>query len=93
MTILLLWLIAFVLIVYFANKRWDSGVSQGLDKMLPSALKTHGENRYLWIGALAILGATTLVRPVEILLVGILLALIGLVVMKLASWASNNISH
>ncbi|MCC5901078.1 MAG: hypothetical protein JJT87_03970 [Halomonas sp.] len=93
MTVFLLWIIAFVLIGYFANKRWESGVSQGLDKMLPDVLKTHGENRYVWIGALAILGATTLVRPVDILLVVILLAIIGLIVMKLANWASNKVTH
>lgn len=92
MTILLLWIIAFVLIAYFAHKRWDSGVSQGLDKMLPSVLKSHGENRYLWVGALAVLGATALVRPVEVLLVAILLAVIGLVIVKLAGWASS-MSH
>lgn len=92
MTILLLWIIAFVLIAYFANKRWNSGVSQGLDKMLPGVLKSHGENRYLWVGALAVLGATTLVRPVDVLLVAILLAVIGLVIAKLAGWASS-MSH
>lgn len=93
MTVFVLWVIAFVLIAYFANKRWDNGVSQGLDKMLPDVLKTHGDNRHLWIGALAILGATTLVRPVDILLVVVLLAIIGLVVMKLASWASSKTTH
>ena len=40
MTIFLIWVIAFVLIAYFANKRWENGVSQGLDKMLPSVLKS-----------------------------------------------------
>ncbi|WP_083002159.1 hypothetical protein [Halomonas sp. GT] len=93
MTIFLIWVIAFVLIAYFANKRWDSSVSQGLDKMLPEVLKTHGDNRYLWVAALAVLGATTLVRPVDILLVVILLAIIGLIVAKLASWASNKVTH
>ncbi len=92
MTIFLIWLIAFVLIAYFADQRWNRGVSRGLDRMLPNVLKSHGENRYLWVAALAVLGATALVRPVEILLVFILLALIGLVVMKLADWASS-MSH
>lgn len=77
MTILIIWLIAFVLIAYFVNQRWNSGVSQGLDKMLPSVLKSHGNNRYMWVIALAVLGATALVRPVDMLLVFILLALIG----------------
>ena len=56
MTIFFIWVIAFVLIAYFANKRWESGVSQGLDKMLPEVLKSHGDNRYLWVAALAVLG-------------------------------------
>ncbi|GED44542.1 hypothetical protein HME01_03940 [Vreelandella aquamarina] len=93
MTIFFIWVIAFVLIAYFANKRWESGVSQGLDKMLPSVLKSHGDNRYLWVVALAVLGATTLIRPVDVLLVAILLAVIALVVMKLANWASSKVAH
>ncbi|SDN58752.1 hypothetical protein [Vreelandella arcis] len=88
MTVLLIWLVALVLIGYFVNQRWET-VSAGLDKMLPAALKTHGDNRWLWVGALAVLGATTLVRPVDILLVGILLAIIGFVVFKLINWASS----
>lgn len=93
MTIFLIWVIAFVLIAYFANKRWDSGVSQGLDKVLPGVLKSNGDNRYLWVAALAVLGATTLIRPVDVLLVTILLAIIGLIIMKLANWASSNVAH
>jgi hypothetical protein len=93
MTIFVIWVIAFVLILYFANKRWDNGVSRGLDKVLPGVMKSHGENRALWVGALAVLGATTLVRPIDVLLVGILLAIIGLIVGKLASLAAGKASH
>lgn len=93
MTIFFIWLIAFVLIAYFANQRWNSGVSQGLDKLLPSVLKTHGDNRYLWVISLAVLGATTLVRPVDILLVAILLALFGFLTMKLVNWAGSKTNH
>ncbi|MBE0464472.1 MAG: hypothetical protein ACTIDY_12440 [Halomonadaceae bacterium] len=89
MTTFLIWLIAFGVIAYFVNQKWHSGVSCGLDRMLPSVMKSHGSNRYLWVGTLAVLGATTLVRPVEVLLVAILLVIIGLVVMKLAEWASS----
>ncbi|UYG00960.1 MULTISPECIES: hypothetical protein [unclassified Halomonas] len=91
-TVMILWVIAFVLIAYFAYKGWDNGVSEGLDKVLPAALKSRGESRYVWIIALAVLGATALINPVEILLVAILLALIGLAVVKLANWASG-LSH
>lgn len=93
MTIFVIWVIAFFLILYFANKRWDSGVSRGLDKVLPEVLKTHGENRMLWVGALAVMGATTLVRPVDILLVVILLAIIGLIVAKIARLAAGKAEH
>ncbi|HAA46002.1 MAG: hypothetical protein XD36_0370 [Halomonas sp. 54_146] len=93
MTIFLIWVVAFVLIAYFANKRWESGFSQGLDKMLPSVMKSHGDNRYMWVAAVAVLGATTLIRPVDVLLVVILLALIGLAVFKLANWASSKATH
>ena len=92
MTIFLIWLIAFGLIAYFVDQRWSRGVSQGLDRCLPNVLKSHGENRYLWVATLAVLGATTLVFPVEMLLVVILLVLIGLLVVKLANWASS-LSH
>ncbi|MBT2773577.1 hypothetical protein J7J47_15220 [Halomonas sp. ISL-60] len=91
MTILIIWLIAFCLIAYFANQRWNSGFSQGLDKVLPGFLKTHGDNRYLWVITLAVLGATTLVKPVDMLLVVILLALIGWAVMALVNWAGSKV--
>lgn len=93
MTILIIWLIAFCLIAYFTYQRWDSGVSQGLDKVLPGFLKSHGENRYLWVFALAVLGATTLVKPVDMLLVVILLGLIGWGVMALVNWVGSKANH
>ena len=93
MTILIIWLIAFGLIAYFVNQRWNSGVSQGLDKILPSILKSHGNNRYMWVIVLAVLGATTLVQPVEMLLVVLLLGLIGWAVMALVNWAGNKSHH
>lgn len=89
MTILIIWLVAFCLIAYFAYQRWNSGVSQGLDKVLPGFLKSHGDNCYLWVITLAVLGATTLVKPVDMLLVVILLGLIGWAVMALVNWAGN----
>lgn len=93
MTVLLIWVIAFALILYFAYQRWNSGLSQGLDKCLPAALKSHGDNREVWIVALAVLGATALVRPVEILLVAILLGLFALVLTKVINVANSTIKH
>ncbi|MDN6179793.1 MAG: hypothetical protein L0I84_02120 [Halomonas subglaciescola] len=92
MTIFVIWVIAFALIFYFANKRWNAGVSQGVDKMLTAMLKSHGKNRYIWVAAIAVLGATALVRPVNVLFVVILLAIIALVVAKVASVVSHKVS-
>lgn len=89
MTVLIIWLIAFVLIAYFVHQGWNTGVSQGLDKVLPGFLKSHGDNRYLWVVTLAILGATTLVQPVEMLLVVILMALIGWAIIAMANWTTK----
>lgn len=93
MTIPLIWLIAFVVIFYLTYTRWHKGMSQGVDKLLPGILKSNGENRLLWCGVLAVLGATTLVNPVEMLLVAILLGIIGLVVVKLVGWAGDRFRH
>ncbi|SHM38983.1 hypothetical protein [Vreelandella subglaciescola] len=92
MTIFVIWVIAFAVIFYLANKRWNDGVSQGVDKMLTAMLKSHGKNRYIWVAAIAVLGATALVRPVDVLLVVILLAIIALVVAKVASVVTNKVS-
>lgn len=92
MTIFVIWVIAFAVIFYFANKRWNDGVSQGVDKMLTAMLKSHGKNRYIWVAAIAVLGATALVRPVDVLLVIILLTIIALVVAKVASIVTKKVS-
>jgi len=85
-----LWLIAFAAILFLTFKRWDS-VSPALDRALPDVLKSRGDNRTLWGLSLAILGATVLVRPVDILLTVVLAVIIGLVGWKLASWAMNKV--
>ncbi|MBE0487689.1 MAG: hypothetical protein IBX53_01305 [Halomonas sp.] len=90
MTQVVIWLIAFVAILFLTINRWSS-VSPALDRVLPELLKSHGDNRTLWGLALAVLGATVLVRPVEILLTVLLIVIIGLVGWKLAGWAMNKV--
>lgn len=93
MTEIVIWLIAFAAILVFSMLRWDS-VSPGLDRVLPGPLKSRGDNAVVWSLALAVLGATTLVRPVDILLTVILITIVGLVIAKLASLASGKLdSH
>ena len=92
MTEIVLWLIAFALILYFSIKMWETKVSAGLNKVVPRVIKNGDDNRWIWSLALAVLGATTLVRPIEILLTLILLGIVGLIAWKVTSWAMSNVN-
>ena len=89
MTEIVIWLIAFALILFFSVRRWESSVSPGLDRVLPRLIKHDDDNRAVWSLALAILGATTLVRPVDILMIAILIGIVALVASKLTGWAMS----
>lgn len=89
MTEIVIWLLAFVLILFFSLKGWETSVSAGLDKVLPRAIKHDDDNRVVWSLALAILGATALVRPVDILLIAILLGILAVIARKLSAWAMD----
>ncbi|MGJ7457247.1 hypothetical protein ACR80S_07475 [Halomonas sp. MA07-2] len=90
MTQVVIWLIAFVAILFLTINRWNN-VSPALDRALPDLLKSHGDNRTLWGLAIAVLGATVLVRPVDILLTVLLIVIIGLIGWKLGGWAMNKV--
>lgn len=92
MTEIVLWLIAFALILYYSIKMWETKVSAGLNKVMPRVIKNGDENRWVWSLALATLGATTLVRPIDILLTVILLVIAGLIAWKVTSWAMSNVN-
>ncbi|ERS89023.1 hypothetical protein [Halomonas sp. PBN3] len=85
-----IWLIAFAAILALALKRWPS-LSASLDCLLPRAMKTDGDNALVWSLALAVLGATTIVRPVDVLLTAILLGVLALVAVKLGGWAMDKV--
>lgn len=88
MTIAIIWLVAFAFFLYIFLKRWDVSVSGMLDKLLPAAMRSE-DDRFVLAPALAVVLATAIVSPVEMLLVFILLALIALVVTKLIQWGMN----
>lgn len=90
MTQVVIWLIAFAAILAFTYKRWET-VSPSLDRALPELLKSHGDNRDVWALSLAVLGATVLVRPVDILLTVVLIVIIALIGIKVAGWAMNKV--
>nr|WP_298250203.1 hypothetical protein [uncultured Halomonas sp.] len=90
MTEVVIWLIAFAAILVLSLKRWPS-LSASLDGMLPQPMKTGGDNSVVWSLALAVLGATTLVRPVDVLMTVIVLCILALVAVKLGGWAMNKV--
>ncbi|MCE8001317.1 hypothetical protein [Billgrantia ethanolica] len=87
MTEIVIWLIAFALILFFSIKLWEASVSAALNKVVPSVIKSDDGNRWVWGVALAVLGATTLVRPIDMLLTLIVIALLGFIAWKLVCWA------
>ncbi|MGR4069003.1 hypothetical protein OCT51_07485 [Halomonas sp. LR3S48] len=89
MTEIVIWLIAFALILYFSLKKWETSVSAGLNKVVPRVIKSDDDNRWVWSVALAVLGATTLVRPIDMLLTAIVVAILVLIVKKVAGWATG----
>ncbi|SDI71233.1 hypothetical protein [Billgrantia gudaonensis] len=89
MTEIVIWLLAFAFILFFSFTRWEASVSPGLDKILPRVIKHDDDNRIVWSLSLAILGATTLVRPVDMLMIAILLGIGVLIARKLACWGLN----
>lgn len=87
MTEIVIWLIAFALILYFSIQRWETSVSAGLNKVVPRVIKSGDDNRWIWGLALAVLGATALVRPIDMLMTVIVIAVLGLIVKKVTDWA------
>ncbi|MDN3522492.1 hypothetical protein [Halomonas ramblicola] len=90
MTQVVIWLIAFAAILVLSLMRW-SALSPSLDRVLPRAMKTDGDNGVVWSLALAILGATTLVRPVDVLITAIVIGVLLVVGIKLGGWAMNKV--
>jgi len=89
MTETVIWLIAFVFILFLSFTRWEVSVSAALDKVVPRVLKHDDDNRVVWSLALAILGATALVNPVDMLLMAILIGILGVLAGKLTGWAMS----
>lgn len=90
MTPILIWLIAFAVLLFLFLKRWDASVSGALDKLLPAVLRSE-DDRWIWSPALAVLIATFMVQPVDLLFTLILIALLALIGVKLAGWLMNKV--
>lgn len=88
-TLTLIWLIVFAVILFLALKSWDGSLGRFFDRKIPVALRSKGDDRWVWCLALAVLGATAIVNPVSMLLTVLLLALIVWIVKKLIGWGMS----
>ncbi|EPC02536.1 hypothetical protein L861_09335 [Litchfieldella anticariensis FP35 = DSM 16096] len=82
MIVTLIWLIAFAVILYMTLKGWNGPLGSFFERHLPGPLKSKSDERWIWCPALAVLGATAIVHPVDMLLTLIVLAVIGWVIKK-----------
>ncbi|SEM50100.1 hypothetical protein [Halomonas caseinilytica] len=90
MLVTLIWVIAFAVILMLCLKRWEASVSGVLDKLLPDILRSE-DDRWVWCPAIAVLGATAIVSPVDMLLTLLIIALLALVGGKLVCWAMKKV--
>ncbi|MDN3526081.1 hypothetical protein QWY79_12485 [Halomonas sabkhae] len=90
MLVTVIWLIAFAVILTLCIKRWEASVSGALDKLVPSLLRSD-DDRWVWSPAIAVLLATAIVRPVELLMTLLIIGVLALVGGKLACWAMNKV--
>ncbi|GAA0568403.1 hypothetical protein ACFQH5_16240 [Halomonas salifodinae] len=89
MTLTLIWLISFALILLLSLKRWEHGLGRFFEQKMPEVLRTGTDERWVWSPALAVLGATFIVRPVDMLLVLIVIGLVVWLGGKLVCWAMS----
>ncbi|TLF51879.1 hypothetical protein FEI13_06475 [Halomonas urmiana] len=92
MTPILIWLIAFAVVLTLLLKRWDASINRGLDGLLPAVLRSE-DDRWVWCPALAVLVATAVVQPVDLLLTLIIIGVLALIGTKLAGWVVNKVQH
>jgi len=91
MTVTLIWLIAFAVILLLTVKSWSGALGTFFERKMPSLLLSGGDDRWVWCPAIAVLGATTVVRPVDMVFTVLLLALIVWLGKSLISWAMNRV--
>ena len=91
MTVTLIWLIACAVILLLTVKSWDGPLGHFFERKMPSLLVSGGDDRWVWCPAIAVLGATTLVRPVDMVFTVLLLALIVWLGKSLICWALDRV--
>ncbi|MBD3895790.1 hypothetical protein IEI94_07980 [Halomonas sp. ML-15] len=87
MTVTIIWLLGFAAILFFSLRGWEASLSPFLARVLPEALRSDSDDRWVWCPAVAVLGATFLVRPVDMLLTLLVIALVAWGAKRLLCWA------
>ncbi|GGY05322.1 hypothetical protein GCM10007160_36110 [Litchfieldella qijiaojingensis] len=87
MTVTLIWLIAFAVILYLTLKGWNGALGTFFERKMPELLKSKGDERWIWCPAIAVLGATYIVRPVDMLMTLIVVGLVVWLGKKILGWA------
>ncbi|TVU69278.1 MULTISPECIES: hypothetical protein [Cobetia] len=91
MTVTLIWLVSFAAIFMLCLNRWDGSLGATVKRILPEALSIDNGDRYVWGGALAVLGATFIVNPISMLMALIMLTLIVVIGGKLICWGMSKV--
>lgn len=89
MILTLIWLVAFVVILFLALQSWEGALGNFIARNIPDMLKSDDNDRWVWCVALAIIGATFIVNPVSMLLTLLLLALLVWLGSKLIRWGMS----
>ncbi|MGO2414741.1 MAG: hypothetical protein ACTH7H_03165 [Cobetia crustatorum] len=91
MTVTLIWLVSFAAIFMLCLNRWDGSLGATVKRILSEALSIDNGDRYVWGGALAVLGATFIVNPISMLMALIMLTLIVVIGGKLICWGMSKV--
>ncbi|WP_234986719.1 hypothetical protein MRB56_16710 [Halomonas cupida] len=90
MLLSVIWLIAFAVILALLIKSWDSSVNAVLDRLLPTVLRSD-DDRWVWCPAIAVLVATTIVSPIDMLMTLLIIGLLVLIGVKLGCWLMSKV--
>ncbi|WP_458527113.1 hypothetical protein [Onishia taeanensis] len=91
MTVTLIWLIAFAVILLLTVKSWGGALGSFFERKMPPLLTSGGDDRWVWCPAIAVLGATTVVRPVDMVFTVLLLLLLVWLGKSLVSWVMDRV--
>lgn len=90
MLLSVIWLIAFAVVLALLIKSWDSSVNAVLDRLLPTVLRSD-DDRWVWCPAIAVLVATTIVSPIDMLMTLLIIGLLVLIGVKLGCWLMSKV--